>query len=72
MAWQGISHHPDPAFPDKPEVQVLNRIRADKAFVAAMAARMHPGMVLIVTDLPTSPDTRSGKDFVIMTETEAS
>jgi hypothetical protein len=72
MAWHGISHHPDPAFPDKPEEQVLTRIRADKAFVTAMGARMHPGMVLIVTDLPTSPDTRSGKDFVIMAETEAS
>jgi hypothetical protein len=72
MAWHGISHHPDPQFPGKPEEQVLSRIRADKAFVTAMAASMHPGMVLIVTDLPTSPDTRTGKDFVIMTEAEAS
>jgi hypothetical protein len=71
MAWQGISHHPDPASAGKPESSLLTRISADKAFVAAMAAKMHPGMVLIVTDLPTSPDTRSGKDFVIMTETEA-
>jgi hypothetical protein len=72
MAWHGISHHPEPSFPDKPEEQLLAHIRADKAFVSAMGARMHPGMVLIVTDLPTSPDTRSGKDFVIMTQAETS
>jgi hypothetical protein len=28
---------------------------------------MHPGMTLVLTDAPLSPDSRSGKDFVIVT-----
>jgi hypothetical protein len=28
---------------------------------------MHPGAILVTTDLPATPDTRSGKDFVIVT-----
>jgi hypothetical protein len=31
-----------------------------------MKARMHPGMVLVMTDLPAHADTRTGSDFVIM------
>lgn len=27
---------------------------------------MHPGMTLVITDLPPEANTRSGKDFVIM------
>ena len=28
---------------------------------------MHPGAVFITTDLPVTPDTQSGKNFVIVT-----
>lgn len=66
LAWHGISHHPDPAFPHSREEDVVKRISAGKAFVGEMRGRMHPGMMLIVTDLPVSPDRRSGSDFVIM------
>lgn len=66
MAWRGVSHHPDPAFPGKPEESIVARLSADKAFVARMQQSMHPGMMLIVTDLPSRPDTRTGKDFVVM------
>jgi len=45
----------------------INRITADESFVKQIQSRMHPGMVMIVTDLPLHPDSRSGKDFVIMT-----
>jgi len=34
--------------------------------VAKLRDKMHPGMVVVVTDAPLHPDTRSGKDFVIM------
>jgi hypothetical protein len=27
---------------------------------------MHPGMVLVTTELPAHPDTRTGDDFVLM------
>lgn len=71
MVWHGMGHHPDDNVnvPDA-ETAVIRRISADKAVINAMTARMHPGMVLVTTDLPAHPDTRSGKDFVVMaTET---
>ena len=66
LRWRGISHHRDPVFPGKPEEAVVTRLSADRAFVSQMKASMHPGMVLIVTDLPTHPESRSGSDFVVM------
>jgi hypothetical protein len=44
----------------------LMRVAADKAFIGRMREAMHPGMVMIYTDAPLSPDSRTGKDFVIM------
>lgn len=67
LAWHGISHHPDPSHPSVSEELVINRLTADHQFVGLMQRHMHPGMVMIVTSLPTSPNTRSGKDFVVMT-----
>ena len=66
LAWHSISHHPDPAFPKKREEYLINRLTADKAFVARMSAHMHPGMMMVVTDLPLHPNSRSDEDFVIM------
>ena len=68
LAWQGISHHPDPAQPVAREEALIARLSSDTAFRDAMVARMHPGMVLIVTDLPSHPDSRSGSDFVILSD----
>ncbi|WP_306120225.1 MULTISPECIES: L,D-transpeptidase [unclassified Roseitalea] len=67
MAWHGISHHEDPAFPHRPEELVINRIRANADFIDAMQKRLHPGLTFIITDLPTHPERQSGSDFVIMT-----
>ncbi len=52
---------------DTRDVDVIKRISADDAFVLAMKERMHPGMTLVLTDAPLSPDNRSGNDFVIVT-----
>jgi L,D-transpeptidase catalytic domain len=66
MHWSAITHHhEDAALPRGDDV--LQRIRADESFVAAMRERMHPGMTMVLTDAPLSPDKRSGKDFVIVT-----
>ncbi|MDH4414059.1 MAG: L,D-transpeptidase [Rhizobium sp.] len=46
---------------------LLSRISADPPFVSAMQRVLHPGAVLILTDAPLAPDSRTGKDFVIMT-----
>ncbi len=67
MAWAGISHHVDPSHPHAREEALVDRILGDRAFVDVMQRHMHPGMMLIVTDLPLHPDRRSGEDFVIMT-----
>lgn len=67
MTWHGISHHEDPAYPHKPEELIVNRISSDGFFLRQAQARMHPGMMFIITDLPAHPDRRSGDDFVIMT-----
>lgn len=44
----------------------MQRLKADPDFIAKISERMHPGMIVILTDAPLHPDTRSGKDFVIM------
>jgi hypothetical protein len=37
-----------------------------------MKQRMHIGLVLVTTDLPSAPDTRTGKDFVVLNQDETS
>ncbi|MFO1150609.1 MAG: L,D-transpeptidase [Alsobacter sp.] len=69
LAWRGISHQPDPSQPDAPEASLIQRLSGDPAFIKAMSGRMHPGMVFIVTDLPSHPDQQTGSDFVIMSQT---
>ncbi len=66
MFWQGISHHEDPAYPHNRGEDIIKRIGADDAYLVEMQKRLHPGVVLIVTDVSLHPDRRSGKDFVIM------
>jgi hypothetical protein len=64
MKWVAITHN---AGADaSPETNALGRLTADTAFIEQMKQKMHPGMVMILTDAPLAPDTKSGKDFVIM------
>ena len=55
-----------PAAKSSPDSSVLSRLQSDAAFQRAMKQRMHPGMVMVVTDNPLHPDRRSGTDCVIM------
>lgn len=66
LSWHGISHHEDPAYPHQPEEAVANRLIADKPFIQTMQQHVHPGMVMIITDVPLHPDRRTASDFVIM------
>ena len=45
----------------------LDRITFDPAFVEQVLGSMHPGMMLMITDLAADPETRSERDFVILT-----
>jgi hypothetical protein len=66
MHWSAITHS-NTTSPMTRDETVMQRIAAEPAFVDAMQARMHPGMTMVLTDAPLSPDRRSGKDFVIVT-----
>ena len=66
MKWVAITHNTDEDGFFEPEERALGRLTAETAFVEQLKAKMHPGMVMILTDAPLSPDTKSGKDFVIM------
>ncbi len=66
LHWTAISHT-DAADDMKFDTRMILRLGIDPQFAGEVRARMHPGMTLIVTDAPLSPDKRSGKDFVIAT-----
>ena len=66
MHWTAISHHSEAGSANAGDDKLLKRIAPEDSFLANMRAHMHPGMVLILTDAPLHPDTRTGSDFVIM------
>jgi hypothetical protein len=71
MAWHAISHHSEKGMKlfgsRDPEESVMRKLQAAPDFLAQMQKKMHPGMVMIVTDAPLSPDSRSDSGFRIMT-----
>lgn len=67
LRWISISHGADADDLVEREDRLLARLTVDPTFLTRMRARLHPGTILILTDAPLVPDTRSGKDFVIMT-----
>jgi hypothetical protein len=69
LNWHAISHHPTadaPAWSRMSDTDFVAHLRTDDTFHRALKPRMHPGMVLIVTDASLHPDRRSNTDFVIM------
>ncbi len=66
LRWVAISHNSDLDGFFQPEERAIARLKADESFLARLQPALHPGAVLIITDAPLSPDSRSGKDFVIM------
>ncbi|MDS9469986.1 L,D-transpeptidase [Paracoccus sp. MBLB3053] len=67
VGWVGVTHHPDPTRPAAPEVSVLERLRIPDAFRAQLHSSLHPGLTLVLSDLPNRPAPDSGGDFVILT-----
>jgi hypothetical protein len=69
LAWQAISHHEQPRATlagGPSEGAIIAQLHANASFRRSMEQRMHPGMVMVVTDLSLHPDRRSDTDFVIM------
>ncbi|MEO8669029.1 MAG: L,D-transpeptidase family protein, partial [Bauldia sp.] len=73
LRWEQIGYYDNAERPlSQSSLTTIQRIRADKPAVQAMRARMRPGLVLVTVDLPLSADTRTGKDFVIIDNTDES
>jgi hypothetical protein len=69
LTWQAISHHdrPGAAVGDRLSGDdIAARLRAERGFRDKLRRHMHPGMVMVVTDVALHPDRRSDTDFVIM------
>ena len=62
MHWAALSYGADPAA----EAATLRRARAEEGFTRTLRQHLHPGTLFVFTDLPLHPDSRSGRDFVIM------
>ncbi|WP_373506081.1 L,D-transpeptidase [Aestuariivirga sp.] len=71
LAWHAIGHAAGDGSASEPDQSVITRIRAEPDVVEAMKQRMHAGLVLVTTDLPSTPDSRTGKDFVILNQGDA-
>jgi hypothetical protein len=52
-------------------IAALERVRIPPAASKTLQPLLHPGATLMLTDLPATADTRSGKDFVILTQAAA-
>ena len=72
LAWQAIAHRSGTeSLPQPGAASVLARIRVDAASQKVIADHLHPGALLITTDLPLSPDRQSGKDFVVVSSQDS-
>ena len=67
LSWEAIGYEPGADVSPAADAETMNRITAGKAVTDAIAARIAPGMLFIVTDEALSADSRSGDDFVVMT-----
>jgi len=72
LAWHAIGHHPTliNGFAH-PEEDVIKRLGADTSVVAEMKKRMHPGLLMVMSDRPLHEDSRSAHDFVIAVQDDA-
>ena len=68
LAWHAVSFSQDSSTPvgDADPGAVIKRIHVAANVIEAIKQRMVSGTVLVTTDLPMTPDARSGKDFVVM------
>lgn len=66
MSWLAISHSADANGNYLSGQQTLQRLRASEDLMKTIQEKMHPVMTVVLTDAPLHPDTRTGKDFVIM------
>lgn len=64
--WAAMGFHADATASIAPNGDVLQRIDGAPEVMAAIRARIKPGTVLVTTDLPATPDTRSDSNLVVI------
>jgi len=69
LSWEAIGYDDSAVGPANGTAgsDVLDRIKGSEDVAAAIAERLAPGMILLVTDDSLAADTRSADDFVVMT-----
>lgn len=70
MQWKSIGYAPtgSNAKLAATDASVISRIQSDPALARKILQLMHPGLVLVMTDAPAHPETRSKHGFVIATQ----
>lgn len=73
LTWHAIAFTQDTTKPasDSDPAAVIKRIHGDTPVIEAIKQRMVAGTVLVTTDLPLTPDARTGNDFVVVDGDEA-
>ncbi len=67
LEWDTVAYSPIGVTQPRSAAQTLARLDAPEGFKQEALARLYPGATMIISDLRSTPDRRSGKDFVIMT-----
>ena len=67
LGWDVMVHTADPRT-QLVELGALARIRTAAGVNTAIHDRWHAGMMLVLNDLSSHPDTRTARDFVVMAE----
>lgn len=62
MKWFAIAHGQT----GQVDATVIDRIRAEPDVIKAIQDSFHVGLIFVTTDMPSSTDTRSDKNFVVM------
>jgi hypothetical protein len=65
-SWEGMGFYADAEGATAPNTALLERIKGSGDVMAAISKSMKPGTVLVTTDAPATPDSRSATDFVVM------
>jgi hypothetical protein len=66
LVWQAVSHGDGRSGSDRAPTDMLARLQVDADGRKAIASHLHPGALLITTDAPLSPASRSGSGFTIL------
>lgn len=68
--WHGIGHH-DSLKAQASDLLTLQRIGGDSHIIAAVTQRLHVGAILTTVDQPLTSASRSGRDFLVVTDQES-